>query len=322
MNFFTDLRTRGGNFVSRLGGFGDESGELLGQQQLAQLTPEQREIYNQRRAEAQKTGMRELAARLSDAFAGRDVIGRAKQREQARDVAEIKQYERQKRTEQQELNQFKKEIKLPEGLTTGAKILFTANKLSEAGFVDASLPYFELATKYKDTLTDEDKFKFEKDLRAEYDKKEKDFRLALDQTRTTKKALEQGTGIADIQAVFSFMKAVDPGSRVTEGEIELTANAGGKLRTLAAFANKAATGKVFDPKTRQEMWQLMSEVSRDTVENYKNLQTRYSNLATEYGVDSENVITPYSFDFETIFTPLYSGAEQPQPGGGIKNKKF
>ena len=160
MNFFTDLRTRGGNFVSRLGGFGDQPGELLGQQQLAQLTPEQREIYNQRRAEAQKTGMRELAARLSDAFAGRDVIGRAKQREQARDVAEIKQYERQKIVRQQELDKFKKEIDLPQDLSIGGKTLLIGNRLANAGFIDESLPYLQMADKYKDTLTDKDKFGF------------------------------------------------------------------------------------------------------------------------------------------------------------------
>jgi len=81
---FGQLKTSGGNFVSRLGGFGDDPGELLTQQQIQGLTPDQLAAYNQQRSQAQQAGMRELAARLSDAFAGRDVGSLARQREESR----------------------------------------------------------------------------------------------------------------------------------------------------------------------------------------------------------------------------------------------
>ncbi len=237
----------------------------------------------------------------------------ALQKQKEKEAEEIKAFESKKRQREESLFDFKSKLDLPEGLSTGGKILFTANKLSEAGFVDASLPYYEFAKKYESTLTDKDKFEFEKNLRSEYDKKSKDIVLALDQARISKKALEQMTGIGDIQAVFSFMKAVDPGSRVTEGEIQLTAAAGGKLRTLAAFANKAATGKVFDPATRKEMWQLMSEITRDSIRNFSNLQNQYQTLSTQYGVDAQNVIAPYAFDMEYISTPLFSNLSPESP---------
>lgn len=69
------LQNRGGNFVARLGG-----ADVLKQEELSKLTPEQMVQYNQQREAARNIGMRELAARLSDAFAGRDVVGRAAQR--------------------------------------------------------------------------------------------------------------------------------------------------------------------------------------------------------------------------------------------------
>lgn len=69
------LQNMGGNFVSRLGG-----ADILKQEELSKLTPEQMVQYNQQREAAKNIGMRELAARLSDAFAGRDVVGRAAQR--------------------------------------------------------------------------------------------------------------------------------------------------------------------------------------------------------------------------------------------------
>lgn len=66
------LQNRGGNLVARLGG-----ADVLKQEELSKLTPEQMVQYNQQREAARSVGMSELAARLSDAFAGRDVAGRA-----------------------------------------------------------------------------------------------------------------------------------------------------------------------------------------------------------------------------------------------------
>lgn len=73
---FGKLQSMGGNYVSRLGG-----ADILSQDQLQQLTPQELQIYNQQKEMAKTAGMRELASRLSDAFAGRDIVGRAAERE-------------------------------------------------------------------------------------------------------------------------------------------------------------------------------------------------------------------------------------------------
>jgi hypothetical protein len=76
MNFFNKLQSMGGNYVSRLGG-----ATIGTPEQIESLTPEGLEIYNQQKEAAKTAGMRELAARLSDAFAGRDIVGRAQERQ-------------------------------------------------------------------------------------------------------------------------------------------------------------------------------------------------------------------------------------------------
>jgi hypothetical protein len=76
MNFFNKLQSMGGNYVSRLGG-----ADILSQDQLQQLDPQQLAFYNQQKEAAKTAGMRELASRLSDAFAGRDIVGRAQERQ-------------------------------------------------------------------------------------------------------------------------------------------------------------------------------------------------------------------------------------------------
>lgn len=73
---FGKLQSMGGNYVSRLGG-----ATIGTPEQIESLTPEGLEIYNQQKEAAKTAGMRELAARLSDAFAGRDIVGRAAERE-------------------------------------------------------------------------------------------------------------------------------------------------------------------------------------------------------------------------------------------------
>lgn len=76
MNFFDKLQSMGGNYVSRLGGATIKTPE-----QIESLSPERLDIYNQQKEAAKTAGMRELSARLSDAFAGRDIVGRAQERQ-------------------------------------------------------------------------------------------------------------------------------------------------------------------------------------------------------------------------------------------------
>jgi len=46
---FGQLKTSGGNFVSRLGGFGDDEGELLTKTELMNLSKDEFDKYQQNR---------------------------------------------------------------------------------------------------------------------------------------------------------------------------------------------------------------------------------------------------------------------------------
>ena len=75
MAIFDKLQSMGGNYISRLGGADIYKPEILDQ-----MTPEQRAMYDFQKNQAKTAGMREFASRLSDAFAGRDITGRASER--------------------------------------------------------------------------------------------------------------------------------------------------------------------------------------------------------------------------------------------------
>lgn len=76
MAIFDKLQSMGGNYISRLGG-----ADIYKQDELQELAPEELTAYNQQKDSAKTAGMREFASRLSDAFAGRDITGRAAERE-------------------------------------------------------------------------------------------------------------------------------------------------------------------------------------------------------------------------------------------------
>ena len=90
------LQNMGGNFVSRLGG-----ADILKQDELSKLDPQQLMVYNQQKEAAKNLGMRELSARLSDAFGGRDVTARASQRRA------MQQGEEEKRKAEEQMQAFK-----------------------------------------------------------------------------------------------------------------------------------------------------------------------------------------------------------------------
>jgi hypothetical protein len=72
MAIFDKLQSMSGNFVSRLGG-----ANVLSPEQEQQLTALELQAYNQQKQDAKTAGMRELSARLSDAFGGRDIGARS-----------------------------------------------------------------------------------------------------------------------------------------------------------------------------------------------------------------------------------------------------
>jgi len=92
------LQSMGGNFVSRLGG-----ADIMKQDELSKLDPQQLMAYNQQKEAAKNLGMRELSARLSDAFGGRDVTVRAAQRKAIQQGQKTKEEERKKLEDQNKM---------------------------------------------------------------------------------------------------------------------------------------------------------------------------------------------------------------------------
>jgi len=101
-----------------------------------------------------------------------------------------------------------------------------------------------------------------------------------------------GTNFGDISLIFAFMKVLDPGSRVTSGEVATTENAGNINRRIRNLYNKliGTEGEVLGPTQRQDIVNRMGDsfaVGRD--EQLERIES-VAAFAERHGINPEDLI--------------------------------
>ena len=150
------------------------------------------------------------------------------------------------------------------------------------------------------------KIKIEGDLRKEYRKASDDNLKTIQNFRKVEAAATNPnpTGATDVNLVFSFMKTLDPGSVVREGEFataEQTAGIPGKVVNLY---NKLLSGQRLTPQQRQGFLQEAAAIADSQIQMQEATDTQFSRLAKEAGVDVEDVIDERFADFRVKLEDL------------------
>lgn len=115
---------------------------------------------------------------------------------------------------------------------------------------------------------------------------------------------------SDISLIFGYMKMLDPGSVVREGEYATAKNAAGIPERVTNAYNKALNGEFLTDTQRRDFLNQASELYGTARKTAEGVADRYRNLATSYGVDpGRSVYLP------DAPTPPKIG-QQSQPGGG------
>jgi len=149
-------------------------------------------------------------------------------------------------------------------------------------------------------------FAREKDLRSDYTTQMKPFTDLSQAFRKVEAAALNPSAAGDISLVYGYMKILDPGSTVMQGEQATASNAGGIPDRVKAIYNKALTGETLADNVRQDFYAQ----SRNLIESQRELQqdiaARYSAIATQNKLDPNQVV----FDpFKRIKTPIEIAAE-------------
>ena len=149
-------------------------------------------------------------------------------------------------------------------------------------------------------------FANEKDLRTEFSAQVKPYTELAQAFRKVEAAALNPSAAGDISLVYGYMKILDPGSTVMQGEQATAQNAGSVPDSVRAMYNKALTGESLAPTIRQDFYAQARNIIESQRELSSDLINRYTNVAREYKLNPNQIV----YDpFKRIKTPTEVAAE-------------
>lgn len=135
-----------------------------------------------------------------------------------------------------------------------------------------------------------------KGLRTEFNnltKNDRDIALAYNKIIAS---ASDPSAAGDIALIINYMKMLDPGSVVREGEFATAANAGGVEDSVRARYNSVVNGERLSAEQRQDFVNASGRVLQPYRDQFEATKSRYSTLATAQGLQPSQVVTndPYS----------------------------
>lgn len=128
------------------------------------------------------------------------------------------------------------------------------------------------------------------------------------------KASKNPTGIGGTTAIFSFMKLIDPGVAVMEGDVDRIKAAGGPASQFAGLYERALTGTPIPKSVIDDMVKQARELHSIRAGQVKALERQYGGIAQQSGADPARVVVPRGLpDTDLMKAPGATPAGGPQP---------
>ncbi len=159
------------------------------------------------------------------------------------------------------------------------------------------------------TRKPEDPFDNETKLRKELEGIAKPYQEVRNGYRRIQASKDDAAG--DISLIFGYMKMLDPGSVVREGEFATAQNAGGVPERIANLYNKALDGTRLTTGQRAMFKGQAGAIFKQAESEYKTRENQYRGLATSYKMDPSRIIPA----FDDINAPMEAPAIPPPPAG-------
>lgn len=96
---------------------------------------------------------------------------------------------------------------------------------------------------------------------------------------------------SDIAGIFSYMKMLDPGSVVREGEFATAQNAAGVPDQVRNLANKVISGQRLNPKQRADFLAQAESIHESRGRRFGEIAGEYRGYATDFGIDPNQITT-------------------------------
>jgi len=121
----------------------------------------------------------------------------------------------------------------------------------------------------------------------------------------------------DIALIFSFMKTLDPGSTVREGEFATASNAGGIPEQVVNTYNKALNGKFLTDEQRKNFVDTSRKNFVGLEKEAKRVAVRFQKLAKDRGIPEFLVVPEGTFVAESPQQAGGQPAEERKTTGGV-----
>lgn len=148
-----------------------------------------------------------------------------------------------------------------------------------------------LSTEKADRLNNNDYFSKADKMRDDFDKLSKDYRLVRDAHSRIEASAKDPSAAGDLALIFNYMKVLDPGSTVREGEFATAQNSASVPDIIRAKYNKVISGERLATDQRADFLDRSRKLYKSQADIQNKNVNLYRTRAERFGVDPQDVIT-------------------------------
>lgn len=106
-------------------------------------------------------------------------------------------------------------------------------------------------------------------------------------------AAKSPSAAGDIALLTGYMKLIDPGSTVREGEFRTAQFAASVPERLKAFYNQILSGERLTDETRKDFLNQARILARTQRETQKQIESQYAEKSNRLGLNKDEVVTDF-----------------------------
>lgn len=123
----------------------------------------------------------------------------------------------------------------------------------------------------------------------------KDFSLQSQAYGRVVASAENPSAAGDLALIFNYMKILDPGSTVREGEFATAQNAGGIDQRIVSMYNRVLNGERLSDSIRADFVDRAGRLYGKAESQYSQLESYYKGVAKDAGLDPEKALPSFRF---------------------------
>jgi hypothetical protein len=158
-------------------------------------------------------------------------------------------------------------------------------------------------------------------LRKEFTGLSKEFALQNAAFGRVQASANNPSAAGDLALIFNYMKILDPGSTVREGEFATAQNSAGVPKRIRAKFNQIVNGERLDTDQRADFFDRAKSLYSEAVRQHNSLRSEFGNLANRAGIDPADILIDFrSADVDTPVNLKGERETKTLPNGEVRVK--